>query len=59
MQEYATYQFGTDPVGALINDQINESDTLEVRLSHTGDNIVGLLECFTWTPMKTGISPAL
>ena len=39
---YATYQFGTDPVGALINDQINESDTLEVRLSHTGDK-------YSWT----------
>ena len=39
---YATYQFGADPVGALINDQINESDTLEVRLSHTGDK-------YSWT----------
>ena len=40
---YATYQFVPgDAVGALINDQINESDTLEVRLSHTGDK-------YSWT----------
>jgi outer membrane receptor protein involved in Fe transport len=36
---YATYDFGTDPIGYLTNDQQNESTTLEVRLSHSGDKV--------------------
>ena len=36
---YATYDFGTDPIGYLTNDQQNESSTLEVRLSHSGDKV--------------------
>ncbi len=36
---YATYDFGTDPMGALTNDQENESTTLEVRLTGSGDRV--------------------
>ncbi|MCS5595524.1 MAG: TonB-dependent receptor [Porticoccaceae bacterium] len=36
---YATYDFGTDPVGYLTNDQENTSDTLEVRLTGSGDKV--------------------
>ena len=36
---YATYNFGADPVGYLTNDQQNESTTLEMRLSHSGDKV--------------------
>lgn len=36
---YATYDFGTDPVGYLTNEQENTSKTLEVRLSHSGEKV--------------------
>mgnify|MGYP001161089686 CR=1 FL=1 len=36
---YATYDFGTDPMGALTNDQKNESKALEVRLTGSGDRL--------------------
>ncbi len=39
---YATYDFGLDPVGYLINDQNNESLTQEIRLSGNTDR-------FNWT----------
>ena len=36
---YATYDFGLDPVGYLVNDQNNESLTQEVRLSGANDRL--------------------
>ena len=36
---YATYDFGLDPVGYLVNDQNNESLTQEIRLSGANDRL--------------------
>jgi len=36
---YATYDFGTDPIGYRSNIQANESETLEVRLSGSSDKV--------------------
>ncbi|MEC8008234.1 MAG: TonB-dependent receptor, partial [Pseudomonadota bacterium] len=36
---YATYDFGLDPVGYLVNDQSNESLTQEIRLSGSTDRV--------------------
>jgi len=36
---YATYDFGVDPVGYLVNDQKNESLTQEIRLSGANDRL--------------------
>ncbi len=36
---YATYDFGSDPTGYLVNDQSNESLTQEVRLSGSTDRV--------------------
>ena len=36
---YATYDFGPDPIGYLTNDQVNESKTIEARLSSSGDRV--------------------
>ena len=36
---YATYDFGLDPVGYLVNDQKNESLTQEIRLSGANDRL--------------------
>jgi iron complex outermembrane receptor protein len=36
---YATYNFGLDPVGYLVNDQKNESLTQEIRVSGANDRL--------------------
>lgn len=36
---YATYDFGSDPIGYLTNDQKNKSKTIEARLTGSGDRV--------------------
>ena len=43
---YATYDFGLDPTGYLVNDQSNDSLTQEIRLSSAGERVNWTLGAF-------------